>query len=237
MSYKVSFEADTIPADLPAGAKVERKSVLPLTLNTSYSGKRFQVRKASGYSGGALVEYPSGGHDAKLSKDEVRKLVTALQETIGELPPVPGVGADNKVAETIELPKVVTTNLSRKFKVSKTTAGAHIITEETGAYGQAIHAALSVDNARDIAHALLAAIGEPVNAPAKVEVGDVLGDEQPPNNVKVVKDGSGDRFYRVLDNPSSEYTAAWRLNSRCGSATWSWDEIKGDTPVTVVEVQ
>lgn len=89
--FTVSYTTNERPADLPAGAKVERVSLLPFRLETGRS-RKVEVTKTSieGSALLALSETLPGGDwvNARLDKEQVMDLIEALAESIGVTVPV-----------------------------------------------------------------------------------------------------------------------------------------------------
>lgn len=146
-TYTISYEVDAVPADLPANAKVERQSVLPVVVTP------LNDRKVTLSDGGQLtIEETRGGSRrvfAYPSKDDARKLIEGLQEYVGELPPV-------------ELPLTFQTGRNRRVEVEKRgiAVGARIQITNTSYTGETVAALLDEDETRKVAHGLLATIGE-----------------------------------------------------------------------------
>ena len=88
MPYKVEYRTDEYPTGLPEGAKVEKVSSLPLVMTPSHEDSThhdMRVEKSI-ITGSAYLSFHGVAH---LTRDETRRLIEALQETIdvNQVPP------------------------------------------------------------------------------------------------------------------------------------------------------
>lgn len=94
MTYKISYEAETVPANLPENAVVEKVSLMPLEFSTDFSGKKIRFFKSMGNHHYLSVD---SSPSAELNKEEMKKLRDALTEVIGD-----GSNADGKPVRIID---------------------------------------------------------------------------------------------------------------------------------------
>lgn len=170
MSYKVEYTTDTKPVSLPDGAKVTEISRLPFKSKSLF--RELEVKKRP-VSGGVQItihdtdNYPAKSVTTNVSEDMTRSLITALQEAVGDVPAPDAPATAEAADQAVELPFKVK---SKSFNNNEVRVEKSIV--QSGAYlsvgGDT--AALTMEDTRDLAYALLQTIGEPPKV--GIRVGD-----------------------------------------------------------------